>query len=69
MKRITVVLEYESEEAIPRIGLGTKDFGDFKVYAIQFGDGLLELECLHELSKQRDIDSAYLEAKRRVEQP
>lgn len=66
MTRITVVLEYANDNAVPRIGLGTKDFGDFRVYALQFGDALLELECLHELSKQKDIDAAYDEAKRRA---
>lgn len=46
MSRITLVLEYENDDAIPRIGSDSKDFGDFKLHAIQFNDALKELEVL-----------------------
>lgn len=44
--RMTVVLEYKDEASAPRIGVHTKDFGDFTVYALQFSDALAEVERL-----------------------
>ena len=48
MMRITVVLEYPSEDDVPRIGINTTDFGIGKVCAVQFSDALAELEQLHD---------------------
>lgn len=47
MTRITVVLEYADEASVPRIGVGTRDFGNCSVRAVQFSDALEELEGLH----------------------
>lgn len=44
---VTVVLEYADESQVPRIGIDTKDFGQFKVTRLQFSDALAELERLH----------------------
>ena len=64
MMRITVVLEYPSEDDVPRIGINTTDFGIGKVCAVQFSDALAELEQLHDSaapqheSQWQDISTA-----------
>ena len=48
--RMTLVLEYDTVEDAPRIGALTegKDFGKFRVCAMQFSDALRELGELEE---------------------
>lgn len=48
--RMTLVLEYANVEDAPRIGAATegKDFGKFRVCAMQFSDALRELEVLED---------------------
>lgn len=46
--RMTVVLEYPSQEAAPRISARTrgKDLGEGEVVCVQFSDALRQLEYL-----------------------
>lgn len=44
---VTVVLEYPTVEAAPRIGPDTKDFQHDRVVSLQFSDALKELEQFH----------------------
>lgn len=56
---ITVVLEYESAGAVPRMGFGTRDFGPFtRIAALQFDDAIEELTYLHDHCRPCDIEAA-----------
>lgn len=57
--RMTVVLEYEHVRDAPQVGAGTRDFGKFKVAAVQFSDALQELEVLLENATEADKLRAY----------
>lgn len=59
MTRITVVLEYKDDAAVPRIGVGTKEFGDFQLVAVQFNDALKELEALSEFCSDEERQQAW----------
>lgn len=60
--RMTVVLEYESDRDAPAVGRDTRDFGEFKVAAVQFSDALRELEVLNENATEADKLRAYYAA-------
>jgi hypothetical protein len=57
--RMTVVLEYATDRDAPQIGPDTRDFGTFKVAAVQFSDALRELEVLAENASEEDKLRAY----------
>lgn len=57
--RMTVVLEYATARDAPAIGRDTRDFGTFKVAAVQFSDALRELEVLLENASEADKLRAY----------
>lgn len=58
--RMTVVLEYPSVEAAPRVNAKTlaRDLGDGEVVSVQFSDALLELEVVEEYARPCDWQAA-----------
>jgi hypothetical protein len=64
-ERMTVVLEYDRREDLPRVGANSRgsDLGNGRVMALQFSDALRELAVLEEDASDEVKDRAHEAAK------